>query len=51
VKNEYGNEIICGPNARAASGVATASPGSRFQFFWKMEDGGNWPHNTGEFLT
>lgn len=50
VKNEFGNEIICGPNARNARGIATANPGSRLQFFWLMEDGRNWVHNTGGSL-
>ena len=51
IYNEYGNEIICGPNAGPARGVADANPGSRIQIFWTMENGGNWPHNTGKSLS
>ncbi|KAF9479217.1 hypothetical protein BDN70DRAFT_879088 [Pholiota conissans] len=43
--------LTCGPNAKAASQVATVNPGDAVSFSWKGEDLSNWPHNTGPMLT
>ncbi|KAG8926850.1 hypothetical protein FRC02_008624 [Tulasnella sp. 418] len=51
VKDEEGNDIICGPNAQKAALSGAAKPGSKLTYDWAGGDNGKWPHNTGPMLT
>ena len=50
VKGANNKAMTCGPNAKPASFVAPANPGSTVNVLWTANDRKNWPHNTGLFL-
>lgn len=47
VKGAMNKAMTCGPDAKAASFVAPANPGSTIDVLWTANDRKNWPHNTG----
>ena len=51
VKGANNIAITCGPDAKPASFVAPANPGSAIGVLWQANDRQHWPHNTGPFLT
>jgi len=50
VKGAMNKAMTCGPNAKPASFVAPANPGSTVNVLWTANDRKHWPHNTGPFL-
>ena len=50
VKGATNKALTCGPDAKPASFVAPANPGSTVDVLWTANDRKNWPHNTGSFL-
>jgi len=50
VKGATNKAMTCGPDAKPASFVAPANPGSQIDVLWTANDRKNWPHNTGSFL-
>ena len=51
VKGALNKAMTCGPNAKLASFVAPANPGSKIDVLWTANDRKHWPHNTGPFLS
>ena len=50
VKGANNKAMTCGPDAKPASFVAPANPGSNIDVLWTANDRKHWPHNTGLFL-
>jgi hypothetical protein len=50
VKGATNKAITCGPDAKPATFVAPANPGSVIDVLWQANDRNHWPHNTGLFL-
>lgn len=50
VKGANNIAITCGPDAKPASFVAPANPGSTIDALWQTNDRQHWPHNTGPFF-
>lgn len=51
IKGAKNRDINCGVNAKPASLVLDANPGSKLTFNWRGADGSKWPHNTGPIMT
>ncbi|KAH8111152.1 glycosyl hydrolase family 61-domain-containing protein [Phellopilus nigrolimitatus] len=51
VKGATNRAVNCGQNAKIATLLANANPGSNITFDWAGGDNGNWPHNTGPLMT
>lgn len=49
VKGSSNTNLMCGQDAASASMVVDAMPGSKITFQWSGGQGGNWPHNTGQY--
>lgn len=47
VKGANNQAMTCGPDAKLASFVAPANPGSTIDVLWSANDRSHWPHNTG----
>ena len=50
VKGANNLAMTCGPDAKPASFVAPANPGSAINVLWQANDRQHWPHNTGQSL-
>lgn len=50
VKGANNLAITCGPDAKPATFIAPANPGSAIDVLWQANDRQHWPHNTGPFL-